>query len=369
MTHAPFGSPSQVPASLQGPPSNYRQMGGGYEQAVQQAQQQGQPQHPTQLGVGALPAPQYSPFPGQVQGSMPVPPPPQQQVPQQQGVPQQQYQGPGPQPGVPQGQQGQFLAQPWQQPQQQIPQQQSQGVDLTQRLAGPNVPAELQGRTIAEVITLNQGLRQMHLQNFGAQQQGQPTQQQPHGLQPPAGRAQQPDGQQPPAWDWRNPRESVRAAVGEVIQEQLGPMLAPVLQQTSLQSMQTARNAAAAAIGPQVFAAVEPQIIQRLQGIDPRALQNPETWRLAAAAIIGDHVIQQGRAPQGQQPQNGGLFPAQAVPPGANPLPNLGSFFSEQPNQGGPGAQGAQLTPEQQWAATQLGMSPADYAAWMGGAR
>lgn len=359
MTHAPYGPPAQAPASLQGPPPGYRQMGGGYQDSVQQAQQQGQPQYQTQLGVGAQPAQQYAPFPGQIQGSMPVPPPPQQQVPQQQ------WQGPGPQPGLQPGQQGQFLAQPWQQPGQQ-PQQQPQGVDLTQRLSGPNVPAELQGRSVAEVIALNQGLRQMHLQNFGAQAPQQPAAaQQPVRQQPVA------EGQQQPSWDWRNPDASVERVMERVIDQRLGPMLAPVLQQTSLQGMQTARNAAAAAIGPQVFAAVEPQIIQRLQGINPQALQNPETWRLAAAAIIGDAVIQQGRNPQGaqQQPQNGGLFPAQAVQPGANPLPNLGSFFSEQPNQGGPGAQGAQLSPEQQWAAQQLGMNPADYAAWMGGAR
>lgn len=362
----PQGGP---PASNQG----YRQLGGGYEQAIQQNQQpQQQFQNPmqqqqpaqgqnglppqmqqpqTQLGQPAQVAPSFQQAPPD-RGWTP-PPPLQQQQPQ--GQPQQQFQQQQQQPS----------------PQLPSPQQQPQGVDLNQRVVGQNIPPELQGRTVGEVIAIANGLRQVHLQSIAQPQQQPVPQQQPAPQQQPQAGQQQ----QPQAWDWRNPmpqiQDAASRAVREVFQQEISPMLAPVVQNNHIQQAQNARNTVAQQIGVQRFAQLEPLIYQKLQGIDPRALLDPRTWEVAAHAAAGQLAL----APQNQQPQTlppqnqPGMYPANGQQYIQQPIPNLNGFYSEAPNQGGPGPQPQQLTAQELWAANAMGQSPADYMAWKGGGR
>lgn len=351
----------------------YVQMAGGYEAAIQAAQQgqQGQ-QAVTQLGAptqinpeGQGPLIQQPVYPWQRQ---PVP----SQVQQQQVQTQQQQQQPMRQPTPQEIMSGQMQQVPQQQvPQQQMvqPQQQINPADLNARLVGQNIPAELQGRSVGELIGIANGLRQVHLQTLqGQQSQPQVQTQQPQMQQQQPQVQQQGTAQQ---FDWRNPH----TAIGEVVRNELqgvkqefAQMMAPVIQAQNVNSAQQARNAAASQVPG--FAQIEPLVLQRLQGVNPQALLNPSTWETAAKVVLGElamQQLQQGQQPQQQRPY--GVFAQQTVQPGQNPLPNMNTFFSEQPMQGGPVNGSIQLTPLQAGAAAAMGMSPADYIAWGGGVR
>lgn len=329
---APVGQPAQVPL----PP--------GLQQPVAQPQQ---PQ-PT------LPWSPPGPFGAPIEGA----PPPQRVAPQPAYVPQPTQQPQNAQPFV----------QPQMQPQAPAPQAQPQ-LDPNTRLSGPGVPTELQGKTLAEAMNTYNGMRQVVLRAVQGQQPGQPAQ--PAQPQQPAAQPQQP-GQLGQDWDWRNPQ----AGIAKVVAEQLAPLqqaLQPVVLQTQLASVKSARDTVAAEVGPQ-FAAVESQVLESLRGADPQQLMNPEMWRIATQRAVGMLAIQ-GRLPQqaptgpAQQPAyNQWLQPAQRLQPGQQPVPNLSGFFTEQPASGMPvGGQGGQLTANQAWAAQAMGMSPQDYAAWSAG--
>lgn len=374
----------QMPAAQQG---GFRQLPGGYEDAIQQAQQRAGQMIPAQHQL----APQFvQQLPPQMQQGPQFFGPPsdglsplqqmqqiQQQLPQQQGnqqPPQMQQQvQPGQRFGDPrlqQAPQGQFqnlqqmqAAHAAQQMQQQ-PGQQFQapaGLDLNARLTGPNVPADLQGRTLGEAIAIHNGMRQVHLQMMAGQQQGAPAN---PPVQSPQQQAVTQGGQQVAQWDWRDPR----AAVGAVVEEKMNGLmqrlegaLAPVVQASSVGAMNSAMQQAKNEIGP-AFTQFESQILASLHGADPRFLANPQTWKVAAERVIGAAALQGARLqPQQQVP---GLYPAQQVQLGQQPLPNLNSFFTEQPGQGGQGTQGLQLNPQQRWAAQAMGMTEADYAAY-----
>lgn len=360
--------------------NGYVQMGGGYEDAVTQAQRGQQPaqqqvqyqpqgQQPQQVVYQPAPQQQFQPQPQpQVwapgQGVMPQDGYSVQHIPPQQQVPLQQQRQPFPQ----------QLA-PWQQ--QPLPQQIPAGVDLSQRLSGPGIPPELQGRTVQELVAIHNGLRQVHIQNLSHQQ---PVQQNQVPVQQGIQQVLPGQHQQAGQWDWRNPAASTRAVVSEVIDqaitEKLGPMLAPLQQQSAMTSIQAARSQAVAQIGPQLFAQLEPLINQSLQGSNPTALMNPQMWVVAAERALGQMQLQQARGGPQAQPQNGvqytqqgpGVYPVQQVAAGQQPLPNLNGFYTEQPNQGGPGvAMTGQLSQAQLGAASAMGMTPAVYAAWLGG--
>lgn len=346
--------------------NGYVQLPGGYDAATgQQPQQQTQPQQqfapqpqltllgqPTQQAQMPQPMLQDPPSPlSMVPPNMPRLPWMQQQQMQQSQSPQQMQQAQAP-----------------------VPQQQFQvpaGVDLNARAYGANIPQELQGRTVGEIIGIANGLRQVHLSTLQQPQQPQQPSQGYQQAAPPAPQQQAPAGQ-PAAFDWRNPE----AGIGRVVAEQLRgfeqrilPALQPVIQQGQTAAVQSARNLAAAEIPN--YAQIEPLILQRLQGIDPAALSNPETWRVAARVAIGDLALHGQRQQMGlatQTPQQPGMYPTQQVGPGQNPAPNLNSFFSETPMQGGPGPSGPpQLTQQQAAAANAMGMSLTDYAAWNAG--
>lgn len=373
---APF-----IPAAQPGQRNaqGYLDMPGGYADAISRFQG-GAPQGFVPGAPQGMPAAQPT---YQVAPSQPAPlpawtppnpnPMPPQGWPGQGGVPFQPQSMPVPQPQVLPGQQPQYQQQfQQQQPQPQI--QPQAGADLNQRLAGPGIPVELQGRSLGELIQIHNGLRQIHLQSL-SQPQNQPTYQQqtPAPAQP---QVQPSTGPQSgtPAWDWRNPEPHIQrateAVVSRLFEERLMPALAPMMQNNAVQTITNARNSAAQHIGPQRFAQLEPLIHQSLQGIDPRALMNPQTWVVAAERAAGVLALNpQMNGQVRQAPQNGGpgVYPVQQVAPGANPLPNLNTFFSEQPTQGGPGVQQTQLSDAQRYYADQMGIPYAVYAAWSGG--
>lgn len=349
----------QQPGGPPRAPNGYVQLAGGYDAATQQGQQQVQTQQP---------APVQTPLGQPVQVPML---PPQLAFEQQSPLAQQFL--PGQQPPQQQvGQPVQQLGLPFPQQQQQQPA--PQGIDLNARVVGQNIPQELQGRTVGEIISIANGLRQVHMQSL---QNGGQTQQAPPATPQQQAPAQQQSTQQASTFDWRKPEESigrvVEERVGRVLQDQLAPMLQPIAAQGAMAGVTAARNQVAAEIGPS-YQQLEPLVLQRLQGIDPRALTSPETWRIAARVAIGDLALaprpqQQQQVQQQYQPQypQPGLYPAQQVQPGQSPLPNLNGFFTEQPNQGGPGPTAPQLTQQQLAAAAAMNMTAADYQAWSGG--
>jgi hypothetical protein len=353
-------------------PGGYVQAGPGYEAATQAAQaaQPGQPQqmqHPTQLG---MPAPQAIP-PG-LMGSEGVSPLSQvQPYISQQGLrPQAPVMPQGANP-VQQGHPAQYgLQQPYQYNQ---PQAQPQNTDpLQQPIYDPRLPPELQGKSYAQLAQMNQGLRQLHLQ----QSMQTPVQQgnvQTPSAQAPAAPAAAPAGQV--QFNWAKPDESIGRIVEDKVGALLDQKLGPVVQQGQMSQAQNARNTVAAEIPN--YAQLEPYILRRMEGMPASDLANPDTWRVAARVVIGDLALgahaqqQRGQVQQTPQqptvPQYQGVYPAQFVQPGAQPVPNLNGFFTEQPTQGGPGPQGVQLTPAQRNVAAAMGMSDADYIAWGAG--
>lgn len=355
--------------------NGYVQMGGGYDPTGQYAQPQVQQQQAAQ--------PQFQQPQTQlgqpVQQALPQQPMMQDSVSPLSMVPPNMPRLPWVQPQVQPQQPAQVQAQIPQQQFQQAPQPQQQfqapaGVDLNSRAYGANIPPELQGRTVGEIIGIANGLRQVHLSQLNQPQQVQ--------RQPNQGVQAQPNQQiqtQPAPFDWRQPE----AGIGRVVDDRLGAFeqrlmsaVGPILQQGQQSAVQNARNTVAAEIPN--FAQIEPLVLQNLNGINPQALSSVDTWRIAAKVAIGDLALQGGRQQVQQAPasnqnygyQQPGAYQVQQMAPGQNPAPNLGSFFSETPMQGGPGPQGGgySLTPQQAAAANAMGMTAADYAAWGGGA-
>jgi hypothetical protein len=223
----------------------------------------------------------------------------------------------------------------------------------------------LQGRTLQEAIAIYNGMRSTHLQLMNSQQQPAPQQQAPAAQQQT--QQGQPNPQQAPAFDWRNPGASVAQVVDErlnhAIDQKLMPLLAPIAEQNAMSGIQAARQQAAAQVGAQRWMQMEPAIMQALQGADPRALSNTQTWLTAARYVVGDQMLR-GQQQQQMQQQQPGMYPAQQVQQGQNPMPNLNSFFTEQPMQGGPSGGAFQLTAAQRLASQAMGIPEADYAAW-----
>lgn len=233
------------------------------------------------------------------------------------------------------------------------------GTDLNARVDGPNVPNELRGKTLAEVMQVYNGMRNVVLQTIpGPVPPSAPGIQQPPSVQQPSAI---PPGGQLPAWDWRNPEAGIEAAVERAIDKRVMPALNPLLVRQGVDGIREARNMIAAEIPN--FPQIEAAVLQKLQGADPIALQNPNMWRITAHSVIGEMAL------RGQLSQPAPTVPAgaQQVAPGAQPIPNLNGFFSEQPTVGGAPGGTMQLTPQQAWAAQQMGMTADDYAAWSGG--
>lgn len=355
--------------------------------AMQQAQPTGQlvvpPGNQVSYGIGNLPpAPQPAGFQGQVpigpqgqyglpgaygqpqgfagpQGPMQYY---QQQAPMQQ-APMQQFSREGngvPGPGYVQQPQG-WPQQPTTQPQMQQPGVTSpQQLNAQTRLDGPNVPPELRGRTIGEVMSLYNSMATM-AQGYGRPPQGQ----QPIGPQQPLLPSQP---QQPPAGSggmaapgsfWQNPEPRFEALMERIIEQRLGP----VVQFTQTQALTGARMAAQQQVPD--FAQLEAEVQQLVANAQPEALANPNTW-IGAADIVRGRQMREGRyqssAPTmpGQQLSQPSGFPSSTqLPPGA--------FFTEAPSAPAPtGMGGAPVQPSAQdvAAAQKFNMPIGDWMGW-----
>lgn len=247
-------------------------------------------------------------------------------------------------------------------------------------LDGPEVPAELRGRTLSDVLRIYGGLAQFAIQQSRAAQPPQPAAQ-PQGFQPQPG--QTPQGQpQTQGWDWKNPRASVEqaveATVSKLFEQRLAPMLAPMVQSHNMSAINAARDLAFREVNnPQIAGQLLPAVQQLLNGADPGMLANPEVWRMAIRSAYGDMAMRgqlpNGQPkPNGQQPQPNGFTPAGPypvqTPQGVQPVPNLGGFFSEPPS-GVASPLGVELTPLQEQVREAMGMDRDTYVAWMVGAQ
>lgn len=378
--------------------------------------QNGQPTGVVQLPQGAQMAPYGvqvlpSQVPGQSYDPGAVPPPPQQQQqgvvqqPQQTyGLPQQQFQ---PQPQV-QGQgqalqgqqyQGQY-AQGYPPQQQQVSgyvqqvQQPPQGaaqVNANTRLDGPGIPAELRGRTWGEALGIYSALRNEWLQRSGGQQQTPAAQslaaqgiqqpapqqqgfagQQPQVVQQPGVGAPGVGGQQTPFW--QNPEERIAATIDRVVQERIGPMLQPVVQQGQQQAIIQARGIAVQGI--QDYQILEPEVMQIVASASPQMLADPNTWinaaRFARGKMLeeGRYNAQAGRPAQipGQGAQYPGALPF--VPAGqqngGQALP-VGAFFTEAPTAPLVGQGGGMASQADIDSARRFGLSLETFMAWKTG--
>lgn len=328
----PFGQPGQQGYGGQQPPQQTQGNQGG----MQAYNPQGQPVQAPQQG-----------------GQLPFTQPPQNQPPQ-------------PHPTVPYGQ---FPQQQDQGPQQQPRSNVAQMSDDT-ILDGPSVPAELRGRTFGQVKGIYTALANDWLtrQRNGQQPQGGPAQQ-PGGMV----RNQEPQGQPPQQTSqgngrsfWTNPEESI----GRLVEERVGTILQPVLQQSQGNAVAQARQVAMQQIRD--FGELEGHIMQKIGHMNPQALSNPEVW-LNAARLVRGELMERGQYQPRNQNQGGGQFPQQN---GQMPQYNSGNSVPAQPHQfftEGPTPPqlgelgGGSLSPQEQFVAQQMGMKPEEYMMWKGG--
>lgn len=294
------------------------------------------------------------------------------------------WQQPPQTPQVPQQQVGAPQAQPPQPPPQ------TQGLNPNAILQGPGVPQELQGRSLSQAMRIYNALAQDWLKRNqnnpqAAQQLAQTPVPQNGGQQQLPAPTATPGGRQ----SWVEP---VAQAVEERILPRIQQVLAPVVQTSQVSALQSARQTAASLVPD--FAQLEAGIVQKLSGVDPSALSNPEIW-VSAADMVRGEMMRNGQIqpqPQPSQQQFGQAqfgaqapnpFGGQASPfppsvPGSNggwpqaqPRPFTPSFgsFTEAPTP--PSIYGQQyvgaLTPQEMAVARMTGMTPEQYASWKGG--
>lgn len=347
--------------------------------AVQQAQPTGQfmvpPGNQTAYGIANLPPAPPPPGQPQFQGQVPLGPQGQYGLPGAYGQPPMvpaQYmqqlpaQPPVQQPqGWPQGPQG-----PQGGPQQPgtapVPSQgQPQQLSPQTRLDGPNVPPELRGRTIGEVMALYNSMATM-AQGYGRPQAGAPMVPAQPGAGPQVGGQQQPAAA-PPGSFWQNPDQRFEQILERVIDQRMGP----VVQFTQTQALTGARMAAQQQVPD--FAQLEVEVQQLVANAQPEALANPNTW-IGAADIVRGRQMREGRyQPQARQPQLPGQQPSPSMQPGGLPgMPNStqlppGAFFTEAPAAPAPVGMGgtpAQPTAQDVAAAAKFNMPIAEYMGW-----
>ena len=304
-------------------------------------------QYATQPGFAPPPAYPQAPPPGYPQAAPP-------QYPQQPGYPQMPA-------GFPQG----------------------GAVDLNQRLFGPGIPAELQGKTVGEGLRYYGIMREDFIRRG---QQPQQPQQQPQGYQPPQ-YGQPPIQQQPGQPQYQQqpggppsavprvpgaPVDPQRQFIAEAIQEALAPVVAPLQQQNFQRIYGEVR-----ARYPD-WAQHEATIIQSMQGADPQTMANPAAWEAAYRHAVGDAIVRQR---QGQHPPSGPGFQPysfggfQVAPPQQNPqaqyLPPQGAAgaptFVESPTPPPPQMPQQGYDPADEMAARRFNMPVEVYRSWKGG--
>lgn len=311
---------------------------------------------------------------------------PQYQPPMQPGFQYAQQPGYAPPPAYQQAPPPAYTQPQYQQPQQQPQQmpQQLQGSDLNQRLYGPGIPAELQGKTVGE------GLRYYGIMREEFIRRGQ---QQPAPMQPQQqpGQYQMPQQQQPgappqqPSAQPRGPQpqgDPLRQYVEEAMRQVMPEMLAPVVQPLQQQNLQRVYQETKSRYPD--WQQHEAAIIQSMQGADAQTLANPGAWEAAYRHAVGDSVVRQRQGqPQqqapGYQPYNYGAPPqqyqqqpqqfdpqAQYRPPqmqGANGAPT----FVESPTPPPPQMPQQGYDPADEMAAKRFNIPVEVYRSWKGG--
>jgi hypothetical protein len=233
---------------------------------------------------------------------------PQYQPPMQPGYQYAQQPGYAPPPAYQQAPPPAYTQPQYQQPQQQPQQmpQQLQGSDLNQRLYGPGIPAELQGKTVGEGLRYYGIMREEFIRRGQQPQQQAPQfqqqpQQQPQQFQQPQGQpSAQPRGPQQPQGDPM--RQYVEEAIRQVMPEMLAPVVQPIQQQHVQRVYQETKSKY-----PD-WAQHEAVIIQSMQGADP-----PGAWETAYRHAVGDAIVRQRQGQQ--QPQGQGYQPYGSGPP------------------------------------------------------
>lgn len=254
--------------------------------------------------------------------------------------------------------------------------------ELSMILQGDNLPPQLRGRTVGDVIA-------QHTMFLNAVRQGgapQPSQQ--HVPAQSSMQAAPQAGQQPASNAtefFRDPAAAIRASMAGERQETvnavlaaLAPVLGPVVQSSMQTQSAAAMNTVAGEIGAERFKQLWPHMQQYLASAPQSAWSHPDTWRLAAKAAVGDLVLSGRQLAAQQQPSQAFGTPAapfavQQVGPNGQPIPGAASFFTESPSivqQSGR----VQLTAIQQHVFDQMRAadpatwhSPEVYTAWLGG--
>ena len=276
-------------------------------------------------------------------------------------------QAPPPQPVPPQQ---------YQQPPQQAPQQGQPGqLDMNQRLHGPNVPPEIQGKTLGEAMRFYNVMRQDFLERQQGQRQQQPQNQGvAPGQQPgqPQYQGQQPQRGYIPPQQQESQDDAIRRVAADAVRSVVAPILQPIQQASS----RTVKQGVAARFHD--WGQFDQQIEEMLSGADPSVLMNPGIWETAYYNVKGrafsqppqqgQQQFQQGApAPQQFQPQQ---QPWQTAAPQAQPPYNPNGYFVESPTPAAPSPTGAGpnvAEPHDHIMARKFNMPVEEYRLWKGG--
>lgn len=155
----------------------------------------------------------------------------------------------------------------------------------------------------------------------------------------------------------------MRDAVRQEIQQSVGPMLQPMMQQTHATQVAQARQIASSQIPD--FASLEGDVMERISNMPPESLQNPEMW-IHAADLVRGQRMRTGQQPQAfqqqqvqQQPQAARFVPAQQA-----------SYMGFTENPTPPAVDqlgGGSLSQAEVNVAKSMGMSSQEYMMWKGG--
>ncbi len=291
-----------------------------------------------------------------------------------QGLPPQQPQGQPPHqtipfnPQQPQGQfQPQYQQQPPQQPQVQQTQPQTTQFQTPQGqrfempdnaiLDGPNVPAELRGRTWGQARQIYTALAGNYL--AGRQPAAPAPQPEPQAQQPQAGR---PAGPRQGGDFWTDPE----GTIARVVDQRIGTAMAPVISQGAQVQAEQAMRVAASGISD--WQQLYPEVLTVISesGAAVNQLGDPRVWAsaadLARGRLAGRGQYQNGHVPAPQQQTRGpgAYVPAQVAPP-------IGQMFTEAPTPpqhqfGQPG--NMQITPDEEFFQQRSGLDRETWLAW-----
>jgi hypothetical protein len=243
--------------------------------------------------------------------------------------------------------------------------QQPAGADMNQRVWGPGVPPELQGKTVGEAMRYYGIMRQDFItrQQPPAPQQQSAPQGQPQPSQQQGFQSAQPRPQHQPQHDQIDP---IRQAVNEA----LAPIVGPIQQQNLLGTYNSVKGRFAD------WQHYEHEILGSMQGADQSIVTNPASWEAAYYHAKGRRLSQpqQGQQPgqQFQSQQGGPQFSSQNYPVPQQqgwqpPQPGGGQTFVEGPTPAAPGMSPQQFDPRDESFARRFNVPVEVYRSWKGG--